>query len=137
MKRVIKGKVYDTDKARLIYESRLEVADLIHQLYQKKTGEFFVFSVGFSPVLSEILRVQYDETAQIYPLTYEQAQEWGETEMPSERWEQFFGDPENDDSTVQTVITMPAVKLAMIKREAAKAGMTVSAYIVSRCVDKT
>lgn len=149
MKRVINGKVYDTDKAKLIatadnmskmhgngYIGEASKPEL-QSFYRKKTGEFFLYAPNGSFAAQYIFQHDYDRLASggIFPFTYDQAKAWAERELPADKWEEVFGDPEDDDSTVQTVITMPAVKLAKIKQEAAKEGMSVSAYIVHRCVE--
>ena len=112
MKKIIKNKVYDTEKARILAEANSCT------LYRKKTGEFFLFSGDA-----------------IYPKTYDQADAWAKATLPEHVYAKIFGQPE-DDSTVQTVITMPASRLAAIKKNAAKRGMTVSAYIADRCTDE-
>lgn len=143
MKKIINGKVYDTEKAELIATADHEnikfgyAKDAPHEtqsLYRKKTGEFFLYAPNGSTQMHNIRQHEYRSYGGFFPLSYEEAKIWAERELTAEKWEEIFGDPEDDNSTVQTVITMPAVKLAKIKQEAAKAGMTVSAYIVSKCI---
>lgn len=141
MKKVINGKVYDTTKAQLITEAHhdnIKDADgksLKQWFYRKKTGEFFVQAEGAAIVLENIFQHDYKPNDGIYPLTYEQAQRWAERELTAERWEEIFGDPEDDETQVSVNISMTAKAANTLKQNAAKAGMTVSAYIVHRCTE--
>lgn len=141
MKKVINGKVYDTTKAQLIAEAHhdsIKDADgksLKQWFYRKKTGEFFVQAEGAAIELENIFQHDYKPNAGIYPLTYEQAQRWAERELTAERWEEIFGDPEDDETQVSVNISMTAKAANTLKQNAAKAGMTVSAYIVHRCAE--
>lgn len=141
MKRIINGKVYDTEKAQLIAEAHHDnIKDangksLKQWFYRKKTGEFFVQVDGAAIELQNIFQNSYKPNAGIYPLTYEQAQRWAERELTAEQWEEIFGDPEDDDTQVSVNLSMTAKKANMLKQNAAKAGMTVSAYIAMKCTE--
>lgn len=141
MKKVINGKVYNTEKAKLIAEAHhdnIKDADgksLKQWMYQKKTGEYFIYAIGAAIELQNIFQHGYKPNAGIYPLTYEQAQRWAEKELTAEHWEEIFGDPEDDDTQVSLNLSMTAKVANMLKQDAAKAGMTVSAYIVMKCAE--
>ena len=141
MKKIINGKVYDTDKAQLIAEAHhdnVNDADgksLKQWLYRKKTGEFFVKAEGASIELQNIFQHGYKPNAGIYPLTYEHAQRWAERELTADQCGSIFGDPEDDDTQVSVNLSMTAKVANTLKQNAAKAGMTVSAYIVMRCAE--
>ena len=143
MKKIINGKVYDTSKAKLIAEAHhpdcIEYATgkgLQQWLYQKKNGEFFVHADGAAIELQNVLPSgEYRPGKSIYPLTYEQAQRWAERELSADQWESIFGDPEDDDTQVSVNLSMTAKEANTLKQDAAKAGMTVSAYIVMRCTE--
>lgn len=141
MKKIINGKVYDTTKAQLIAEAHhdnIKDADgksLKQWLYRKKTGEFFVQVDGVSIELQNIFQNGYKPNAGIYPLTYEQAQRWAERELSADQWESIFGDPEDDDTKVAVNLSMTAKEANILKQNAAKSGMTVSAYIVMKCAE--
>lgn len=139
MKKIINGKVYDTEKAQLIAEAHhdnIKDADgksLKQRLYRKKTGEFFVQVEGTAIELQNIFQHGYKPNAGIYPLTYEQAQRWAERELSADQWESIFGDPEDDDTKVAVNLSMTAKEANILKQNAAKAGMAVSSYIVMKC----
>ena len=143
MKKIINGRVYDTGKAKLIAEAHhldcIEYSTgkrLQQWLYQKKNGEFFVHADGAAIELQNVLPSgEYRPGKGIYPLTYEQAQKWAERELTAKQWESIFGDPEDDDTQVSVNLSMTAKAANKLKQDAAKAGMTVSAYIVHRCAE--
>ena len=129
MKRIIKGKQYNTDTAKKC-AMRWVGPDLERkgweELYRKKNGEYFIHIHNYG-----------SEPDMIIPLSYEDARQWAEDHLDADEYEQIFGAVPEDDTNVMTSITMSASDLETIKRSAAKSGMTVSAYIVSKCTDKT
>ena len=144
MKKVINGKVYDTDKAELIATADHDnikhgyTKDAPYEtqsLYRKKTGEFFLYAPNGSTQMHNIRQHEYKSYGGFFPLTYEDAKIWAERELTAEKWEEIFGDPEDDDSRVSLNLSMSASEADTIKKAAAQAGITVSAYIVHRCVE--
>lgn len=139
MKKVINGKVYNTEKAKLIAEAHhdnIKDADgksLKQWMYQKKTGEYFIYAIGAAIELQNIFQHGYKPNAGIYPLTYDQAQKWAERELSADQWESIFGDPEDDDTQVAVNLSMTTKQANELKQSAAKAGLTVSAYILTKC----
>lgn len=87
MRRIIKGKAYDTSKARFIaeYENMDYPSNFYYtseSLYQKKTGEYFLYCTGGQ-------RSKY-WFIQIIPLTVEETKEWVE-EHANSMYEELFG----------------------------------------------
>ena len=131
MKKVIKNKVYDTATAKKMgayqYEHAKET-DLTwfeEELYLKKTGEFFVFGIGNAA--SEYA----NRNGTIKPMSYDEAREWAEKKLDADEYIKIFGEPQEDDSRQSVNISLSAQKAAQLKQAAAKAGMTVSAYVES------
>lgn len=130
MKKIINGKVYDTDTAAFIARADHEnIKDATgnackQALYRKKTGEFFVHLEGTSISLHNIFQHDFRQGRGIYPLTYEQAAKWAESELPAEKWEEIFGDPEEDAEDVLLGLQVSAAAAAKLKREAAKNGIS-------------
>ena len=130
MKNIINGKVYDTEKATFV--ARADHENIIdatgnsckQALYRKKTGEFFVHLEGTSATLHNIFQNDYRQGRGIYPLTYEQAAKWAEAELTAEKWEEIFGDPEEDAEDVLLGLQVSAAAAAKLKREAAKNGIS-------------
>lgn len=141
MKKIINAKVYNTETANRVgaWDNGYFTNDFNYcseDLYQKKTGEFFLHGEGgaLSTYAShEGYMTGYGE--RIIPMTYDEAAQWAERHMTGEQYEQIFGEVSEDDTTVKTMISTTAAEIEIIKRNAAKSGMTVSAYIVMRCAE--
>ena len=102
MKKIIKGKVYDTDTAK-----RLTSGNYTEGLYRKKTGEFFLHEWGKN----------------IKPITYEQAQKWSEENLDRDEYCAIFGEPDESGEAVMLGLNVSAAAAAKLKNEAAKLGI--------------
>lgn len=138
MKKIINGKLYNTDTAKRLGEWVNDIPDNLHwvseTLYQKQRGEFFLHGEGgpSSKYAKSIGQGSWSSGEKIIPLSYDAAQAWAEEYLDANAYQAAFGPVEEDDSTVRRLISMPASVEERIKREAAQAGMSFSAYIVSK-----
>lgn len=138
MKKIINGKLYNTDTAKRLGEWVNDITDNLNwvseTLYQKQRGEFFLHGEGGprSKYAESIGQGNWSSGEKIIPLSYDAAQEWAEEYLDANAYQAAFGPVEEDDSTVRRLISMPASVEERIKREAAQAGMSFSAYIVSK-----
>ena len=115
MKKIIKGKVYDTETAKKVgYDNDQPTGNWEEYLYQKKTGEFFV--------------QHWDawNGGSIQPISYSDAQEWLEKHGSAEQYEAVFGMPSEDASEVMLGLCVSAESAAKLKQTAAKLGITQS-----------
>ena len=137
MKKIIKNKVYDTATAKKLGEwdnghYYNDFAYCGEALYQKKTGEFFIYGEGGA--LSKYAERCGNDTCGsevITPVSYDRAREWAEKKLDADEYISIFGEPQEDDSRQSVNISLSAQKAAQLKQAAAKAGMTVSAYVES------
>lgn len=141
MKKIIKGKVYDTDTATFLaeYDSGHSVTDFKHyaeELYQKKTGEYFIYGEGgpASRYSQACPTGGWDGGQKIVPLSYEQARQWAEECLSTKQYEKLFGEVLEDEDRVTMSISLRTSEAAHIRQAAAKAGMSISAYIVSKVI---
>ena len=135
MKKVINGKMYNTDTAR-------EVASCSHgggprdfrsyeeTLYCKRTGEYFLAGNG-GPMTK--YAKPYEGGGRtggegIIPLTYDQATDWAEHEMDADDYEAEFGTV-SEDETVHLHISLPADVADRIRKAAQAEGISVSECI--------
>lgn len=110
MKKVIRGRLYDTEKAVLVgefYDEAMPEEDLSfyrEELYRKRTGEYFLYGTGNAGSKYSVWRGSTASgTEKIVPMTYQQAQEWAEENLSPEEYEKEFGFPErNDDKTIMS-----------------------------------
>lgn len=140
MKKIIKNKVYNTDTAKLLAEydsgNRGDFHWYCEELYQKKTGGFFIYGEGnaASPYSQKVDTNTWSGSCAIVPMSYDEAREWAEKKLDADEYISIFGEPEEDDSRQSVNISLSAQKAAQLKQAAAKAGMTVSAYVESLIV---
>lgn len=100
MKKILNGKLYDTNTATEIYvvDAGEEYFDLYttETLYQKKNGEYFLLRSGGTYYDAFINRgvILQPRLRFISPLTYEEVLVWSEAYMPVEKYCELFGEPE-------------------------------------------
>ncbi len=101
MKRIIKGKKYDTETAtKLGYAcsnaSRNDFSFWEEELYRKKTGEYFMYAFGGPATgYAELCGNNcWKSGERIYPLTIEKAKEWAERYLDVDEYEEIFGEVE-------------------------------------------
>lgn len=139
MKKIINGKLYNTETARMIGTwcngtDRSDLSWVEETLHQKKTGEFFFHGVG-GP--NTRYAQQTDDThwsggEAITLVGYEDARQWAEDHLTADQYQAVFGEVAEDDSRTTLLLSLPASTVKKIKQEAAQAGMTVSAYVESK-----
>ena len=129
MKKIINGKVYDTEKAKKVaswYSSyaRNDFHYYEEELYQKKTGEFFLYGEGnaASPYSRSCGQNEWCGGEKIEPLTYKEAQEWAEKHLDGDEYCAIFGEPDEDAEDVLLGIRVSAAAAAKLKTEASKLG---------------
>ena len=99
MKKVIKGKLYDTDKAKLMgsYEYTARGWDLYYfeeELYQKRNGMYFLYGEG-GPTSSYALDTGLNDWAggkTILPMDADEAKEWAAEHLDADRFIEEFGE---------------------------------------------
>jgi hypothetical protein len=136
MKKVINGKVYDTETAKRVgeYEPNPYRSDFYwfcETLYQKKTGEFFLHGDGNanSKYSRSCGQNEWCGDEKIIPMAYAQAQKWAEEHLTGDEYIAIFGEPEEDEEKAQIHINLSKGAISKLKQAAQKSGLTVSAYI--------
>lgn len=119
MKRVINGKRYDTDTAKIMgSDSYSYPGDFNHwseTLYRKQTGEFFLYGAGgpASKYAEAIGMNQWSGGSRIFPLSLEAAQKWAEDHLDGDAYEKIFG--EIEESTKKRTVTFSLTEAAIAK----------------------
>lgn len=137
MKKIINGRLYDTNTAKALgnWSNGGTWRDFEHKeetLYRKKTGEFFLYGEG-GPSTNYAERVDnaWRGGERIMPLSFQEAREWAEEHLSGDEYEEIFGEVSEDTSRVQVCYSLSAAAVETIKRRAAEAGISASAYIES------
>lgn len=136
MKKVINGKMYNTETAQEIgsWANGGGWSDFHHQeetLYKKRTGEYFLHGEG-GPMTRYAEQVELNSWsggARIMPLSYAEAQAWAEEHMDADDYEAHFGSVPEDDGREILSISITATAAELMRRHASQAGLSVSAYI--------
>ena len=98
MKKIINGKKYDTETATKLgtYWNGYGTSDfhyLDEALYQKKTGEFFLFGDGGAMTkYAERDGDGYSGGTKIIPVSEEEARDWAERHLSADKFEDIFGE---------------------------------------------
>ena len=135
MKKVINGKVYDSEKAKFLNSASFgapgDASYWKERLYQKRTGEFFLLGEG-GP-MSKYSRILGDNSwgygEQIIPLSYKAAQKWAEEHLSAEDYQDIFGEIDESNEKTAVTLSISASALETAKRAAVQDEMSLSAYI--------
>lgn len=137
MKKVINGKVYDTDTAREVGCFDSGAGDRLfgwsETLYVKRTGEYFLFGEG-GPGSKYSVRTGVNNTtgsAKIFPLSYDEARKWAEDNLDGDEYIAEFGEIPEGDANAKLTLYLPASTIERAKRKVAQDGTTLSAYVES------
>lgn len=135
MKKIINGKVYDTDKARELgsdsYSNPRDFSHWSETLYVKRTGEFFLHGEG-GPASRYAERVEQNMWSggeQLIPLTYDKAREWAEEHLSGDEYEEIFGEVSEDAEDVQLSFRVSAATDAKLRRIAGEQGISITAAL--------
>lgn len=101
MKKIIKGKKYDTETAKQVgrWSNTFDWYDFGYcseSLYKKKTGEYFIFGEG-GPMSRYSVSTGTNSRSggfQIIPVSEEEAKEWAEDHLDADNYEKIFGEVE-------------------------------------------
>lgn len=96
MKRIINGKMYNTDTAENLGEwwnGESGITFVLITLYRKKTGEYFLHCEGGAmTVYCEYLGDErFEAGQQIKPLSEAEAREWALEYLSTDEYEKIFG----------------------------------------------
>lgn len=101
MKKIINGKKYDTETAKLLVSEgnglgHRDFSYCEETLYQKRTGEFFLYGEG-GPMTKYAQRVDMNSWSggeRIIPITDDEARRWAEKHASVDAYERIFGEAE-------------------------------------------
>lgn len=138
MKKIINGRLYDTDTAKPIGAdgsngSHSDFNYWEETLYKKRTGEYFLH--GYGGPRSRYSKCFGDNSwgwgEAIIPLSYAKAREWAEEHMSADEYGEIFGMPSEDVEPVALNIQIDASLMAKIRARAAKDGASLTATVAA------
>lgn len=135
MKKIINGKRYDTDTARVVgaYTNGMLVNDLSYvceTLYIKRNGEYFLHGEGgaMSKYAQSHGNSSWGGGELIIPMSYEAAREWAERNLEAEEYESEFS-VVDDDEVCSMTCYVKGTTLALIRRAAQREGATIGSIV--------
>lgn len=135
MKKVISGRLYDTSTAKLMGEYQYSYPNDFHwyreELYQKKTGEYFLYGEGgpLSEYRETVSLNQWSGGEAIKPLSYQEAQHWAEEHLDGDEYESIFGEIDESMESVSVGFVIPKAAAELLRRESEKTGKSKSQII--------
>ena len=139
MKKIIKGKRYDTETAEKVGfdcgggNGWRDFGYWEETLYRKRSGEFFLFGEG-GPATKYRKQVEMNSWSggwEIQPLTVEEAKQWAEERLDGDEYEEIFGEVEEAAEKKVVTFSLALDVVEIIKRKAASEGIS-----LSECVER-
>lgn len=138
MKKVINGKMYDTETAKLVgnWDNGGRGNDFNkceESLYQKRTGEFFLYGEGgpMSKYAKSCGNNSWGWGSEIIPLTFEAAKEWSEEFLSGDDYEKIFGQIIEDDSKRIISLSVTVTTHEKLKRMASEQNLSIGEIVDS------
>lgn len=100
MRRIINGKLYDTETAEecgeMSYSNSRDFHYIHEVLYRKRNGEFFIAGEGgpLTRYSAQIDTNSWSGGSKIIPLTPDEAKQWAEEHLSASKYIELFGEPE-------------------------------------------
>ncbi len=135
MKKIINGKMYDTDKAQELgsyeYMYPRDFGWTHEKLFRKRTGEFFTWGEG-GPRSRYAVSEGHGWTGgeAITPISYQDAQKWAEEHLTVDEYQAIFGEVSEDAEDVIISAKLPAAVDAKVRKMAAENGTSVTAILI-------
>lgn len=135
MRKIINGKLYDTEKAHLVGSDSGNVGTFQQweeSLYLKKTKEFFLYGSGgpASKYAHSIGLNQWSGGEKIIPLNLHAARKWVEEHLDADDYERIFGLPDEDAEDVALNIRIPAALSAKLKLHATEKACSITTLVI-------
>ena len=136
MNKVIRGKRYNTDTARLVgawEANEPKDSDLwLHEkLYMKRGGEFFL--VGEGGAMTEYAEFSMGGESkpgvELRPISPDEASGWAEEHLTGDEYEAIFGEIAEDGSRDRICITLPASTIEELRKGAQLKNVQLSKHV--------
>ena len=136
MKKIINGKLYNTDTARSIGSDfygayRRDLNFWNEELFQKKTGEYFLHGEGgpMTKYGQEVGQNEWSGGEKIIPMSYNSAKKWAEEHLTEEEYGSAFGAVPEDAEDQVLSVSLPGQTAQKLRQMAAQNGKTISGQV--------
>lgn len=134
MKKIINGKLYDTDTAKELGRwSNMGDTRNFHWyrevLYRKRTGEYFLHGEG-GPLTQYAVSISDNSWSggdKIIPMTAATARKWAEEHLDADEYAEIFGMPDEGEEVAALNMQIDAQLMAKLRAKAAEDGISLKA----------
>lgn len=111
MKKIINGRIYDTNTAKELGKDDQtygNFSDWEETLYRKSTGEYFLHGEGGpqTKYAQQVGENSWTGGEKIIPLSIESAQKWAEEHLEADDYERIFGIIEENEDGKKTTVSI-------------------------------
>lgn len=142
MKKIINGKVYDTETARKMafWSNNLSYRDfgwVEETLYRKKTGEYFLFGEGgpMSRFAESCGDNSWGSGSKIIPMSYAKATNWAEEHLTGDEFEEIFGAVVDDETKKTVAYSLTVTAIEKLRRMSEEQGRSASEILDAMIMD--
>lgn len=136
MNKVIRGKRYNTETAKLVgtwEANEPESSDFWEkeELYQKRSGEFFLIGQGGAQTQYARFSMGGESKPgiELRPIEPEEASDWAEEHLTADEYEALFGPVAEDGSRGRITLTLLNSTIDTVRREAQRRKMNFNEYL--------
>lgn len=136
MNKVIRGKRYNTETAKLVgtwEANEPENSDFWEkeELYQKRSGEFFLIGQGGAQTQYARFSMGGESKPgiELRPIEPEEASDWAEEHLTADEYEALFGPVAEDGSRGRITLTLFNSTIDAVRREAQRRKMNFNEYL--------
>ena len=136
MNKVIRGKRYNTETAKLVgtwEANEPENSDFWEkeELYQKRSGEFFLIGQGGAQTQYARFSMGGESKPgiELRPIEPEEASDWVEEHLTADEYEALFGPVAEDGSRGRITLTLLNSTIDTVRREAQRRKMNFNEYL--------
>ena len=136
MNKVIRGKRYNTETAKLVgtwEANEPESSDFWEkeELYQKRSGEFFLIGQGGAQTQYARFSMGGESKPgiELRPIEAEEASDWAEEHLTADEYEALFGPVAEDGSRGRITLTLLNSTIDTVRREAQRRKMNFNEYL--------
>lgn len=136
MNKVIRGKRYNTESAKLVgtwEANEPENSDFWEkeELYQKRSGEFFLIGQGGAQTQYARFSMGGESKpgVELRPIEPEEASDWAEEHLTADEYEALFGPVAEDGSRGRITLTLLNSTIEIVRREAQRRKMNFNEYL--------
>lgn len=136
MNKVIRGKRYNTETAKLVgtwEANEPENSDFWEkeELYQKRSGEFFLIGQGGAQTQYARFSMGGESKPgiELRPIEPEEASDWAEEHLTADEYEALFGPVAEDGSRGRITLTLLNSTIDTARREARRRKMNFNEYL--------